>query len=440
MNQFDLKTLKSREMFADLLKHGFGLVSYQDVNPGATSFNRAAEWLTQYEPTTPGQVLALEHYARYQDSLVLFDFRGDKPGKVGTQIVQILRLPRFVLEVEPFAPLGQDDLAIRLKLAKDTGFLLVLPCESIAISHKADGYTFVDGATNGETGEARELSGVYADNLVYRSAPALARDLDITATQKLLSNTRGHLLYFGNTLSPTDRQLYLQQIRLLEAHLPNAPQERNHNGSTIVRSFIANGDTGSTAAMRPSAEGWMRYPTSQDAWYYGVWINPRKRETLTYAEQDVTHVICETQDQFLAELKDLANFHGKSPSPSIIGFSEEGTTYFYEAMTLRDPESSTSVSFKEAGNKVPFMVDIDTLALKSALDESAQHGVAVAVSHRDFSTNLLDPRTFETSWCLTVTASAEQQVEFKLWSNPDRALHSLERTSDLFNEITASSI
>lgn len=40
-----------------------------------------------------------------------------------------------------------------------------------------------------------------------------------------------------------------------------------------------------------ASDGWQQYDTDQDAYYFGIWINPVKRETFTYAEGDTLHVI-----------------------------------------------------------------------------------------------------------------------------------------------------
>lgn len=58
-----------------------------------------------------------------------------------------------------------------------------------------------------------------------------------------------------------------------------------------------------------SKPGWVQYDTSQDAWYFGVWVNQSERKILTYAEGDVSVVTCPTVDQFNAEISKLNAFY-----------------------------------------------------------------------------------------------------------------------------------
>ena len=77
-------------------------------------------------------------------------------------------------------------------------------------------------------------------------------------------------------------------------------------------------------------EGWVQYDTSQDAWYFGVWVNPEKRLTLTYAEGDLSVVECPTDESFTAELASMAKCYG-SPPPSFVTIDNDGTvTKHYE--------------------------------------------------------------------------------------------------------------
>lgn len=51
------------------------------------------------------------------------------------------------------------------------------------------------------------------------------------------------------------------------------------------------------------ANGWAQLDTKQDASYYGNWINPITRKLVSYCEGDVTLKECETDAEFVAELK-----------------------------------------------------------------------------------------------------------------------------------------
>jgi len=76
------------------------------------------------------------------------------------------------------------------------------------------------------------------------------------------------------------------------------------------------------------AKGWKQYDTSQDAWYFGVWVHVEKRLTVTYAEGDVTVVVCPTLDTFRAELADCEEFYG-DPPPAFKVIDADGTVTHY---------------------------------------------------------------------------------------------------------------
>ena len=59
------------------------------------------------------------------------------------------------------------------------------------------------------------------------------------------------------------------------------------------------------------AAGWLQFDTNQDAWYYGVWVNPRLLRTLSYCEGDVYFVVCPDAEHYNAEIKAMCEFHGE---------------------------------------------------------------------------------------------------------------------------------
>jgi len=90
--------------------------------------------------------------------------------------------------------------------------------------------------------------------------------------------------------------------------------ETNKNGCAIVRTFHPMIDRyrfdGRSCA---SADGWEQYDTREDASYFGVWVRLSTRETVTYAEGDITHVAAPTDEAFAAELASMADFYGEPP-------------------------------------------------------------------------------------------------------------------------------
>jgi len=87
------------------------------------------------------------------------------------------------------------------------------------------------------------------------------------------------------------------------------------------------------------ADGWKQFDTSQDAWYFGVWVHLQKRLIFTYAEGDRTMVECPDDEHLKAELKSMCEFYGEPP-PAFISFDQDGTrTDYYDTRpTLPEKE------------------------------------------------------------------------------------------------------
>lgn len=76
--------------------------------------------------------------------------------------------------------------------------------------------------------------------------------------------------------------------------------------------------------------GWVQYDTAQDAWYFGIWVHPRKRMILCFAEGDLSLTYCPTPAIYHAELARMAEVYG-DPPPAMVGISLDGTvTEYYD--------------------------------------------------------------------------------------------------------------
>ena len=82
-------------------------------------------------------------------------------------------------------------------------------------------------------------------------------------------------------------------------------------------------------------DGWAQYDTTQDAWYFGVWVNISHRIILTYAEGDVIINRFEDDAELGDELKRLEAFYG-SPPPAAIVIDDDGarTDYYDKRPTI----------------------------------------------------------------------------------------------------------
>ena len=62
----------------------------------------------------------------------------------------------------------------------------------------------------------------------------------------------------------------------------------------IYRSFDPGADRYKYDGMFTYAEGYAQVDTHQDAWYFGIWTNPKLKIIATYAEGDVTVEVATT--------------------------------------------------------------------------------------------------------------------------------------------------
>lgn len=60
-----------------------------------------------------------------------------------------------------------------------------------------------------------------------------------------------------------------------------------------------------------TTEGWLQFDTDQDAGYFGVWVNPKRFLTLTYAEGDWTLVECPDAEHYNASVQRMIAFYGE---------------------------------------------------------------------------------------------------------------------------------
>jgi hypothetical protein len=56
-------------------------------------------------------------------------------------------------------------------------------------------------------------------------------------------------------------------------------------------------------------DGWAQLDTSQDAEYFGNWVNPLQFELMSYCEGDVTHTRCDNEEDFKTTLAEAIKWH-----------------------------------------------------------------------------------------------------------------------------------
>jgi hypothetical protein len=120
--------------------------------------------------------------------------------------------------------------------------------------------------------------------------------------------------------------------------------ETNERGNAIYRDFEADRKLGIHRGEDryyydfEALKGWRQFDTSQDAWYFGVWVNICERMTFTYAEGDRTLVICPTLESFKAELANAAEFYGPPPA-AVRAIGQDGSvTEYIDSRPTGDPD------------------------------------------------------------------------------------------------------
>ena len=63
-----------------------------------------------------------------------------------------------------------------------------------------------------------------------------------------------------------------------------------------------------------AAKGYAQIDTACDAWYYGHWVSPRRRQLVIYAEGDLTVIDCETDEELTNEVREIVRFHHEQNS------------------------------------------------------------------------------------------------------------------------------
>jgi hypothetical protein len=73
---------------------------------------------------------------------------------------------------------------------------------------------------------------------------------------------------------------------------------------------------------------WLQFDTTEDAHYFGIWVNPRTLEILTFAEGDVSLVVYADAETYNAGIDRLRELH--THAPAFIAIDLDGITEFYD--------------------------------------------------------------------------------------------------------------
>ncbi|CAB3754720.1 hypothetical protein [Paraburkholderia humisilvae] len=157
--------------------------------------------------------------------------------------------------------------------------------------------------------------------------PAIQSMIDQLSDGLSLYPKRAHYKWHpGVPQSRKDLARIRQRLRHLKRALKTAPLEVNQRGNRVDRTFRNTG-TDEFARTLP-AQGFEQYPTSQDAAWFGVWLNIADRKVFTFAEGDCIMVSCPTQTDLIAEIEYLKSCYGP-PSAFMWALDQDGTVTRY---------------------------------------------------------------------------------------------------------------
>ena len=331
----------------------------------------------------------------------LIDFAHSMPGLQSAKPLKVVFLQQWFTEVLVQTPPAAQALQERLQFVADTRFLPVSPEEQIALF-----FQYPSGSQGMHIYRCDDLGNAvcvhgYWPEAVERWAAEPQQSvaaLNERQTNEAIERLRGDMLYrMAAGVSDFDVTTMRRQLELLEQHQAVAQPERTSSGAVIRRSHIEGGSVDSIAHHMRSADGWVRYATGQDAWYFGVFVNAHKRETMAYAEGDVAHVVCDSHEQFMSELKEMADFYSRNRKPSAVGYDATGRTCFYDVLHFLGREAKEAkllpVVTTTAG-AVPMFVAINT---QHAALQGLKLGQEVDLPADAYQLDLYNPLAFEPS-------------------------------------------
>ena len=86
------------------------------------------------------------------------------------------------------------------------------------------------------------------------------------------------------------------------------------------------------------ANGFAQIDTTQDASYYAYWSSPTARTIVNFAEGDLTTTVCDTDAEFVGQLRELARWNdeaGYGPMKIDPG-RDEGLRHAFEKLGVAD--------------------------------------------------------------------------------------------------------
>jgi hypothetical protein len=117
------------------------------------------------------------------------------------------------------------------------------------------------------------------------------------------------------------------KISTLINKLLQQPIEINNQGNQMHSVFWRSERYAIDFAKDYAESGFQQFDTDHDAHYFGVWVNPKTYQVLTYLEGDWTLVVCNGPERYNREIQGCINFYDEGYIAKNI--DENGDTTFY---------------------------------------------------------------------------------------------------------------
>lgn len=122
----------------------------------------------------------------------------------------------------------------------------------------------------------------------------------------------------------TNKQTTDNKMSRLVTYLTEHGEQHDRPNGQLYTMFSADDRYLVDFAPDFAASGWMQFDTDQDAHYFGAWVNPRRRLTLSYAEGDWALMRCLNRSTYNAEVDRWCEFYGEGQVATVI--DDDGVT------------------------------------------------------------------------------------------------------------------
>jgi hypothetical protein len=370
-----------------------------------------------------GMYASLRHAIRAlgQGTISLISLDSESSANASDVLVRLAQVFPWFTEVASTHRIAPSSLEDRLYFARSTGFLPMLPDEAIGV---------VRNRGSGESGQVfecmpngqpRVIAGIYIDAYDHYGKPRSIASLTKSQAQDASGKARGDIQWWCPQTLRTDqvtRDRMMLTLKLVSKRLEHAPLDVKPSGATIERLYPAHTD--GYHAISKLITGFRHYPTEEDAWYFKIAFCPVRREIISYCEGDVHRVRASNDEQFLAELAELARIYGARRRPSMIGYSSTENIAYFDTLFFGGTipkEKALDVLLltpglpvrSDEGWQAPWVIrlHLDGLGLSDLMVGDGRVFMASKLIEGD----LLDERSFQIdAWHFTVTRETEKSI------------------------------